>query len=221
MATVTGVTAQRANEIEDKIIVQAAKQGRSLVFTTDGGSVISIPNAFPAPYESWPVGSYLYTDKAENPATYMGGGTWQRKAQGRVLVGLDENDADFDTPAKTGGYKTHTLTVSEMPNHAHGGKTQQETQTHTHGASTGDAGGHSHQYSVPTETRSPVGGGSVGVWASTYGVANTTSAGNHSHTVAVGANTSKHDHVINPEGGGAAHNNVQPYWTVYIWQRTA
>ena len=48
-----------------------------------------------------------------------GGGTWTRIAQGRTLVGLDENDNDFKTVGNTGGEKTHKLTVDEMPSHHH------------------------------------------------------------------------------------------------------
>ena len=38
---------------------------------------------------------------------------------GRVAIGKDENDADFSTLGKTGGEKTHKLTINEMPKHAH------------------------------------------------------------------------------------------------------
>ena len=40
-------------------------------------------------------------------------------AKGRTLVGKDSTDTDFNTLGKTGGEKTHTLTVSEMPKHSH------------------------------------------------------------------------------------------------------
>mgnify|MGYP002558233212 CR=1 FL=1 len=39
--------------------------------------------------------------------------------RGKVTVGKDSTDTDFNTLGKTGGEKTHTLTVSEMPKHSH------------------------------------------------------------------------------------------------------
>lgn len=39
--------------------------------------------------------------------------------QGKIPVGLDENDTDFDTLGETGGEKEHTLTIQEMPSHRH------------------------------------------------------------------------------------------------------
>lgn len=40
--------------------------------------------------------------------------------KGKVSVGLDANDTDFNTIGKTGGEKEHTLTIDEMPSHSHG-----------------------------------------------------------------------------------------------------
>lgn len=39
--------------------------------------------------------------------------------QGRVMVGLDPAQTEFDTIGETGGAKTHTLTTPEMPAHNH------------------------------------------------------------------------------------------------------
>lgn len=39
--------------------------------------------------------------------------------KGRVPVGLDATQTEFDTLGETGGAKTHTLTVAEMPAHGH------------------------------------------------------------------------------------------------------
>ena len=39
--------------------------------------------------------------------------------KGRVAVGQDTSDTSFDTMGETGGEKTHTLTIDEMPSHKH------------------------------------------------------------------------------------------------------
>lgn len=39
--------------------------------------------------------------------------------KGKIPVGLDSEDTDFEILGKTGGEKTHTLTVNEMPQHSH------------------------------------------------------------------------------------------------------
>ena len=40
--------------------------------------------------------------------------------KGKIPVGLDSSDTSFDTLGETGGEKTHTLTIDEMPSHNHG-----------------------------------------------------------------------------------------------------
>ena len=70
--------------------------------------------------DAWPVGSiYINATNATNPATLLGFGTWVAFGAGRVMVGLNSGDTDFDTAEETGGSKTHTLTVDEMPAHTH------------------------------------------------------------------------------------------------------
>lgn len=68
----------------------------------------------------YPVGSlYFNGSAATSPATLLGFGTWARFGEGRVIVSQQAADADFDTAGDTGGAKTHTLTVAEMPAHTH------------------------------------------------------------------------------------------------------
>ena len=69
--------------------------------------------------EAFPVGAVFIAVVSTNPATLLGYGTWSAFGAGRMLVGLDAGDTDFDTVEETGGAKTHTLTTAEMPAHTH------------------------------------------------------------------------------------------------------
>lgn len=158
---------------------------------------------YPHPY--YPVGSIYLSVNNTNPSRWFGG-TWSLIAQGRTLVGVDTNDTDFNTVQKTGGSKTHkhttgnhTLTTSQIPSHAHT----------VYLLNRSDSG----------ETRSNIYGGS--------GVTRVLSYSNEGYdTNAKGWWNSAG---ITYTGGGQAHNhgdtgngsNLQPYFTCYIWCRTA
>lgn len=116
--------------------------------------------------------------------------------RGRVAVGLDSTQTEFDTLGESGGAKTHTLTASEMPSHTHTGTTSTDG-SHTHGqyGRWSSFSAHNH-YQGPTgaaESSNPDQGVSSNM-GSTY------AAGAHSHTFTTAA-----------AGSGAAHNNLQPY----------
>lgn len=67
----------------------------------------------------FPIGStYITQDKTTNPNSILGFGTWER-FKGKIALGVDEEDNDLNTIGETGGEKEHTLTVPEMPSHAH------------------------------------------------------------------------------------------------------
>ena len=66
----------------------------------------------------YPIGSIIIRDDAENMSNFLGF-TWEKVFAGRVLVGLDTSQTEFDTIGKTGGEKEHTLTIDEMPSHGH------------------------------------------------------------------------------------------------------
>lgn len=66
-----------------------------------------------------PVGCIYMSTSSVSPQTTFGG-TWIRWGNGRVPVGVDSNDSNFNTVEKTGGDKQHILTVSEIPSHNHG-----------------------------------------------------------------------------------------------------
>lgn len=69
----------------------------------------------------YPVGSiYMSATMStvdEVQATF--GGTWEAWGSGKVPVGVDLEDEDFAEAELTGGEKTHTLTVEEIPSHYH------------------------------------------------------------------------------------------------------
>ena len=83
-----------------------------------GGSISESTNVVEVLKKVYPVGCIYTSTVATNPSTLFGFGTWSEYGQGRVLVGKSA-EAEFDTLGKTGGAKTHTLTVAEMPAHQH------------------------------------------------------------------------------------------------------
>ena len=82
----------------------------------------------------YPVGSiYINAGVSTSPATLMGFGTWSRYGEGKVLVSQSSSDTEFDTLGETGGSKTHTLTVGELPAHSHSIATQTNPQVEYYG----------------------------------------------------------------------------------------
>jgi hypothetical protein len=65
-----------------------------------------------------PVGFVVTLGVATNPATLFGFGTWTAIA-GKVIVGINAGDTEFDTLDETGGEKTHILTAAEIAKHTH------------------------------------------------------------------------------------------------------
>lgn len=66
----------------------------------------------------YPVGSIIIRDDTEDMSKFLGF-TWEKVFAGKVLVGVDSTDTDFNTIGNTGGEKTHTLSINEMPDHNH------------------------------------------------------------------------------------------------------
>jgi len=98
-------------------------------FTTLTDVTATIANAYP-------VGSlYMNATNSTNPATLLGFGTWSSFGAGRVLIGIDSSDTDFDTAEETGGSKTHTLTTAQLPSHRH------QVGSNDSGTGTGGAAG--------------------------------------------------------------------------------
>ena len=145
---------------------------------------------------------------------------------GRAGVGLDSTQTEFNSLGKTGGAKTHTLTVSEIPSHTHtqdphghSGSSSDST-SHTHTGTASSAGGHQHTATSSTD----------GAHTHTYAHGNqgednrnkrtsnccarssnsgTTSspAGDHGHALSTGS-AGDHSHTVTIDNGGAHTHTV-------------
>lgn len=153
----------------------------------------------------YPIGAiYLSVDNT-NPSKLFGG-TWEQIAKGRTLVGVDTSDTDFNTVKKTGGSKY--------------------LQSHYHNIDlyTTSDGSHEHNLRYGSSSGNGV---TISYSGSGYRVLNieswawrdcgwdtnlyTSYGGNHQHKVSG----------ITGSDGAGSSGNLQPYFTCYIWCRTA
>lgn len=66
----------------------------------------------------YPIGSIYMSVSSTNPELLIGG-EWVSWGAGRVPVGVDTTDSDFNSVEKTGGEKKHTMTIEELVSHNH------------------------------------------------------------------------------------------------------
>ena len=139
----------------------------------------------------FPIGSTYVTQTDANPNEILGFGTWER-LKGKVCLGLDEDDTNFNTIGKTGGESKHILTINEMPSHKHGATSWRNPSE-----------------STPQPTN---GFGMTGNMA----FSNVATEGDGT------SRTDWDFNGIESAGGNQAHNNLQPYEVVgYMWIRRA
>jgi len=179
--------------LTDGHFIRAKAGGADIEGVASGGGGLSANEVIDLVH---PVGSIYVSTISTNPGTLFGLGTWTAFGAGRVMVGINSGDTDFDTVEETGGVKTHTLTAAEIPAHTH---------------SITDPG-HSHiTQRYPTAT-----GGSSG-----FTIDTSMSGTLADNTLPVKTNTTGITGTDNNTGGGGSHPNVQPYIVVYMWKRTA
>ena len=77
--------------------------------TTIGSNLINIV---------YPIGFIITTFTNTNPSTQLANTTWVRFGEGKCVVGVDDTDADFAS-GTTGGEKTNTLAIQNIPSHTH------------------------------------------------------------------------------------------------------
>lgn len=151
----------------------------------------------------YPIGAIYMSTVSTNPATLFKIGNWEALPAGRVLLAQGTSTWGVNYSAgSTGGEDKHTLTVSESAPHNHTGNATTSGSTHTHALTMRASHGKSGNGGVPRF-------GDGDVW-SDYKTQNLSAAGEHSHAI-----------TINNSGGGQAHNNMQPYLSVYMWKRTS
>ncbi len=97
-----------------------------------------------------------------SPQTFLGG-TWQPWGAGKVPVGVDTNDTDFNASNKSGGSKTVTLTLEQIPSHSHSLEKRVPygvPYNNTSGTSAGNGGGtfYGETYSPPFTINNSGGG---------------------------------------------------------------
>jgi hypothetical protein len=225
------------------------QQGITISSITPLKDTVSIPTTKAFDIKDWidiihPVGKIIMTDDSRNPAEYYPGTTWIAWGSGRVPVGVDVNDSDFNAPNKTGGAKSHNytpagsnsggvvqgtaLTVEQMPSHNHGSRTLKGKMSFRRYGT--DATGSD----ILLETSGIINKG-VEDWSGSHGIINVNghSVTNPYKDFAEIVATHTHD----SNGGGQAHghgfiqptftgtastqSHLQPYITCYMWKRTA
>lgn len=111
------------NDIGDGSTLASASKTQTLsnkTITTEANTITNDGNVVTTLQKVYPIGSiYINATNSTNPGTLLGFGTWTAFGAGRVPVGINDSDSDFDTAEETGGAKTHQLTISELPAHTH------------------------------------------------------------------------------------------------------
>jgi len=175
------------------ILIGVHHGGAKVIPISAGGTdATTKPGAITA-LNIYPVGSIYLSISPTNPGTLLGG-TWQAWGAGRVPVGVDTSQPEFNTVQKIGGEKNHILTTAEIPAHNHlAASTSQATTTPSTGGVFVMSGGNNANLTA--------GGGATASGPAITSVTTTTT--------------------IQNTGGGGAHNNLPPYITCYMWLRTA
>lgn len=168
----------------------------------------------------YPVGSVYETMDSSFDPNKKWGGTWVR-IKGRVLVGVDENDAYFDVPEKTGGYKKPSIKVENLPSHSHDvkvGVTINETKLE---GGANNIAGQDANWGITAQGNGIVTnkGDTNGFYPSTRKTTEKYHDGfwinaTHKHTASTTVSCAS-------TGGGKGFEVLQPYITCYIWKRTA
>lgn len=167
----------------------------------------------------YPIGSIYMSAISTNPSVLFPGTTWVAWGAGRVPVGVNGNDANFNAVEKTGGQSTVTIGSNNLPPHNHG------INDPGHGHTT-DLG----NYKIPATTNNIIDGeiSSLSGNISMPAVQGSVASAEWSQYEGTSLSPSESKTGIttqnaygNAGGGTDAITNLQPYITCYMWKRTA
>ena len=157
-----------------------------------------------------PVGSIYWSSNDTDPAILFGG-TWVR-IKDKFLWAM----GDSDTLNSTGGEKTHTLTIDEMPSHNHIFRGIKNTV---------NVSGGNHRHGFPNDNLRPL---------TRYGEERWTGDGNYkagsiyeteySGNLSMSGEFTPNGNIDNTGGINGItqpHNNMPPYIVKYCWERIA
>lgn len=205
----------------------------------DGKWSLPIIDETPFLKKAYPVNSIYITVSNVDPSTILGFGTWALIGSGKTLVGVDENNQNFNTPRKLGGSNYVSLTTNQIPAHVHSTPSHSHTvPNHSHtipGINFYSSTNGSHSHAVRYENKLAAGDSRRNVVSSGGEEANNIfgdeGAGQHTHEVIYDSyNTTLSGSCTSGSGGGGntgsagvgkAHSNIAPYYTCYFWERTA
>lgn len=115
-----------ASELADNAVDTAAIVDGAVSAAKLGSSVSTVPTGCISMWYTGaaPTGWLICDGSTFDASTYADlntllGGNTLPNLKGRVPVGVDSSQTEFDTLGETGGAKTHTLTESELPAHNH------------------------------------------------------------------------------------------------------
>ena len=150
----------------------------------------------------FPIG-YIWMSTVDTDPSTIVGGTWERIQDTFLLAAGSNHDA-----GDTGGAETVTLTTNQIPAHTHGSKSMSgwirfRNMTNKGNIVSGSTNDFLNYYAHDSES---------GDWSSALSYGTTAHKPDRININATHEHTSV--------GGGGAHNNMPPYLTVYMWERT-
>lgn len=167
----------------------------------------------------YPVGVVIWFAQNKNPNDLFPGTSWSYIGENKTIRLANSSGSNVLT---SGGSDNITLTAAHLPAHSH--SFSGTTSSFDYGTkTTNTAGNHIHAMTLCHQggNNSPANGQASAGWDWTGKSSSTMdSAGNHSHTVAIGAHTHTISGTTGNTGSGSLISVVNAYITLMGWYRT-